>query len=41
MLDDVYQAERWGKDREAEERRSSIRTEAEQASRLLYLCMAK
>ena len=41
MLDEVYQAERWGKDREAEERRRSIRNEAEQASRLLYLCMAK
>ena len=39
-LDEVYQAERWGEDREAMERRRNMRAEAEQASRLLDLCKA-
>ncbi len=38
ILDEVYQAERWGEDREAMERRRNMRAEAEQASRLLDLC---
>ena len=40
ILDEVYQAERWGEDREAMERRRNMRAEVEQASRLLDLCRA-
>ena len=39
-LDEAYQSERWGEDREATERRRNMRAEAEQASRLLDLCKA-
>ena len=39
-LDEVYQAERWGEDSEAMERRRNMRAEAEQASRFLELCKA-
>jgi len=39
-LDEAYQAERWGEDREATERRRNMRAEAEQAFRLLDLCKA-
>ena len=40
ILDETYQAERWGEDREAMERRRDMRAEVEQASRLLDLCRA-
>ena len=39
-LDEVYQAERWGEDSEAMERRRNTRAEAEQACQFLELCKA-
>ena len=38
FLDELWQAERWGSDWEAEERRESVRTELDQAHRFLMLC---
>ena len=38
FLDELWQAERWGSDYEAEERRAEIMAELEQAHRFLTLC---
>ena len=38
FLDELWQAERWGSDHEAEERRAGIRRELDQAHRFLALC---
>ena len=38
FLDELWQAERWGSDYEAEERRAGIMAELEQAHRFLTLC---
>ena len=39
-LDESYQAEKWGRDHEAEERAARLATEMEQAARLVRLSRA-
>ena len=41
FLDELWQAERWGSDYEAEERRAGIKAELDQAHRFLTLCRAE
>ena len=41
FLDELWQAERWGRDYEAEERRAGIKAELDQAHRFLTLCRAE